>query len=459
MVNVNVCMTPFYVPGNLAEALKAFNRKSVGGMLTLPRGFGKSLKVTTRHLGYPARKPLFDIANTPARRTFFSCDELGGRVSVEQYFQKSMLGSSFINSIYLWGFLLIEYNITLKHPSDLPVVNVGNGTRPNYVPAELCEIESGQAFRGKLGDRETANMIRHACNPPGNNADAIVNQGLDKLAFTPETLTAPVNGFGITISLEMAVIPARELPPPLPAYRSGKPNVRDGSWNILDVKFQRGVTVTSWWVLVVRDGEGPFSGPNDPVLSGLVMGFAAKCTRSGMTMPAGKPRLLSTSLPPANVDPSRTRAIDVIRQAIKTELSNGGKPSFMLVLLSGRDNYIYPGIKRLGDVELGVHTVHMLLLSALKDPAKQDQYFSNVALKVNTKLGGINHILDPASMKWLTAKKTMVVGMDVTHPGPSSKFGTPSIATIVASVDDSFVQYPASMRIQEGKKEVCQSYL
>ena len=57
-------------------------------------------------------------------------------------------------------------------------------------------------------------------------------------------------------------------------------------------------------------------------------------------------------------------------------------------------------------------------------------------------------------MRWLTKKKTMMVGIDVTHPGPGSREGTPSIAAVVASVDDSFVQFPASLRIQASKKEV-----
>lgn len=51
----------------------------------------------------------------------------------------------------------------------------------------------------------------------------------------------------------------------------------------------------------------------------------------------------------------------------------------------------------------------------------------------------------------------MLVGIDVTHAGPGSKAGTPSIAAVVASIDDAFVQFPASLRIQQSheNKEVC----
>lgn len=125
--------------------------------------------------------------------------------------------------------------------------------------------------------------------------------------------------------------------------------------------------------------------------------------------------------------------------------------------------------KKIGDTELGIHTLCMQLQKALGDPRKQDQYFSNVALKLNTKLGGVNHQvcnfschinntrllthpewfqLDERAMKWLKKKPTMMVGIDVTHAGPTSRIGTPSIAAVVANIDDSFVQFPASMRIQ-----------
>jgi len=250
----------------------------------------------------------------------------------------------------------------------------------------------------------------------------------------------------------MAVVPGREIPPPHLSYREGRPpNVHNGAWNILDVKFHRGAEIRNWSVLVVRDGGSAFNGPQDPRLLGLVQGFAQKMQKSGMIVPSGLPSLLAVTLTPFEQDPGRIRSLNNIRGVLQEHVQKlKGKPAFVLVLLSQRDNFIYPGIKRIGDVELGIQTVHILISKVVdKEPNKQDQYFSNVALKVNTKLGGINHKLDDAAMRWLRKKPTMMVGIDVTHRGPGSKAGTPSIAAVVASVDSDFVQFPASLRLQQ----------
>ncbi|KAF9074291.1 Piwi domain-containing protein [Rhodocollybia butyracea] len=430
MVNVNACMTAFIDPGNLADKLMEFSRNSRGAMPSLPRELVKKVKVTTTHLGYKRRYTIQHVASTTARNTTFDSDKYGKKTSIEQYFLK-------------------EYNIKLKHATDLPVIDVGVKKR-TYLPAEICVIEAGQPFRGKLSEQQVTRMIQVACNPPAVNANAIVNNGFSALGLLPPT--SPSDAFGIEISNEMTVCSRSRDTPPRLSYREGRPpNVNNGAWNILDVKFHRGAQIQNWSVLVVRDGPSAFSGPDDPRLSGLVEGFAEKMRKSGMSVPRSRPSLLTVALDHVNEDPGRIRSLNKIREVLKTHLGIlKGKPAFVLVLLSQRDSFIYPGIKRIGDVELGIQTVHMLTSKIVdKEPNKQDQYFSNVALKVNTKLGGINHKLDDNAMRWLRKKTTMMVGIDVTHRGPGSKAGTPSIAAVVASVDNDFVQYPASLRLQQ----------
>jgi hypothetical protein len=79
-------MTAFVEPGNLADALLEFAGNSRGAMPSLPSSM-KKIKIRTLHLGH--KKAIFKVGTTSARITKFSCEELGGMVSVEQYFLKS----------------------------------------------------------------------------------------------------------------------------------------------------------------------------------------------------------------------------------------------------------------------------------------------------------------------------------------------------------------------------------
>ncbi|EIW78043.1 Piwi-domain-containing protein [Coniophora puteana RWD-64-598 SS2] len=441
MINVNACMSAFYKPGKLSDAIMEFRRESRGG---IPARFTQRLSVTTTHLGYKQRKPVRRILSATARTYKFQCDEYGGgQISVEDYFKR-------------------KYKITLRNANDLPVVDISGPNSRNaiIVPAELCEIEPGQMY-GKLSDKETASMIRYACRRPIENATSIVNEGFPSLGFTPDTFGDPARAFGLSVVGDMATVPGRELPPPKLSYSGGKPLfAKNGAWNILEVKFHKGADVRSWWVLVVNDQRPVFQGPNDQALTAIWRGFGEKLRKSGVRLQTSPTLIATDQLPPPGSDPGRARAMSMIENKIQSNISKSGKPTYILVLLSGVDKFIYPGIKRLCDVQLGVHTMHMLTDKVLRgwpeDMNKQDQYFSNVALKLNAKLGGVNHLLDAESMRWLTEQKRriMIVGMDVTHPSPGSMAGTPSIAAVVANVDEQFVQFPASMRIQQSKKEM-----
>jgi eukaryotic translation initiation factor 2C len=71
---------------------------------------------------------------------------------------------------------------------------------------------------------------------------------------------------------------------------------------------------------------------------------------------------------------------------------------------------------------------------------------TNIMMKINLKLGGINHIVQPVADR--LRKDTMVLGADLIHPGTGAYPGTPSIAAIVGSVDDHAGMCLGSMRLQ-----------
>ncbi|KAL0948418.1 hypothetical protein HGRIS_010999 [Hohenbuehelia grisea] len=428
MVNVNVCTTAFYTPGNLADAMMSFRNSSFGAR---PNVFVKGVRIKTAHLGY--RKTVKSLSNKTARTYSFDCAEFGGQITVEKYFQK-------------------KYQIKLQHP-DMPLVDVG-GQKSNLLPPEVCEILPDQPFKGKLTDEHTAAMITIACKPPNVNGAAIVGPGLDNLGYRPNSGAQTLNAFGVSIGNEMTIVPGRILPAPGVQYGQGKPEVDErASWNLRNVKFAKGGTLANWAVMLIRDGgRDEFQGVDDPELRSVVMGFADMCRKSGVTVNPKPPAFLEVPVPSKNPqDPVRGNAIGTIQKTLKTSLKS--PPSLILVILSNGDKHIYSGIKHLCDSHLDVSTVCVHAAKIRKEKG-QVQYFANVALKVNIKMGGVNHALDPASMAWLRQKPTMLVGIDVTHPGPGSVKGTPSIAAVVASVDELYGQYPASMEIQESKKEM-----
>ena len=343
---------------------------------------------------------------------------------------------------------LIEYNITLQYP-EIPLIDISppGSKKPTLLPAEVCQILPGQAFKGKLSDEHTAQMILHACKPPNVNARSIVGPGLENLGFKSNSDT--LRRFDIDISDKMAVIPGRILAAPSVMYATRAQEVdHRASWNLRNVKFSVGASLDKWSVLVIKDGNrNDFQGVDDTEMQSVVKGFIDMCNKSGMRI-SGKPNYMVAQLPrKTNEDPTRKSAIATIRNAV----TSGSRVDLIFVLLSNGDKHIYSGIKHLCDVFLDVHTV---CVHTEKIRKGQLQYYANVALKFNAKRGGINHGLDANSMQWLRQQPTMLVGMDVTHPGPGSAKGTPSIAAVVASVDDNFAQYPASLQIQETKKEV-----
>ncbi|KAH9038041.1 Piwi-domain-containing protein [Lactarius deliciosus] len=431
MVNVNVCMAAFYEPGKLSDALHAFRSRSRGA---IPQDFLAKVKVSTNYRGYKCVRAISRILDVSAKKQKFSLQENGRKVTVEEYFSKT-------------------YGIKLKEADTLPLIDIGNSGKPVYVPAELCTIERGEPFFGRLGRNETTSMLRYASRKPAMNAQLIVERGLPRLGYTP---TTPVlDAFGVHVSGEMSVIPARELPPPKVTYAKGSPRVEGGSWNLRDVKFHRGSKAPNWTVLVVRDGvkELSFGGTKDPRLLTFLDAFANKCKSNGMDLALKPSSILETDdLSIIEDQKRRPAAVARISRAIE-RFGNMKNISFVLVLLQKQDDFLYPGIKRLCAVDFGVHSQCLWLKKAL-DERGREQYLANVALKLNTKLGGINHLLGQEAMGWLREKPTMLVGIDVTHPSPKSASGTPSIVGVVASIDNDFVQFPASLRLQKSKREV-----
>ena len=80
---------------------------------------------------------------------------------------------------------------------------------------------------------------------------------------------------------------------------------------------------------------------------------------------------------------------------------------------------------------------------------------SNLALKVNAKLGGVSNGIKAApgaaAIAGVSEKPTMLFGADVTHPAPGSS--ARSVAGVVGSLDGFGGRFAARLSAQPGGKE------
>ena len=244
------------------------------------------------------------------------------------------------------------------------------------------------------------------------------------------------DNFGVSIAQQLLTVPARVLQSPVVSYAGNKTaNVRSGGWNLAGVRFNTGGRLMKWSALAVTIGR---QATFDPFVT-PVHEFHQALQTNGIQVE--KPW-------PGQAIQLRDSEDDAIVARLKAAAE---RLDLVLVILPEKDTTLYKKIKHAGDVVAGIHTV---CVTAQKFGRCQPQYFANVALKFNLKLGGQNQIVEGKRLGFISADKTMVVGIDVTHPSPGSAPNTPSVSAMVASINKSLGQWPAELRIQKSRQEM-----
>jgi eukaryotic translation initiation factor 2C len=334
------------------------------------------------------------------------------------------------------------YQMVLRR-TDLPVINVGSKTYPVYLPAEVCEIRPGQPCNSKLSPSQTAQMIGFAVRPPYMNAQSITdpsNQGgVGLLGFTGNTT---LNQFGVRINPELMTVLGRILNSPSIKYQQKTMVPRFASWNLQDVKFLSRTALQRWTWVVLNSSRRPID-TSSPVFRGAMDGFCQVLTASGVQCSPPVPGI-STVL-------DRISQVGEIFNRLKGPTPGSApKFQFILVILPEKSTEIYNEVKWYADTQVGIHCLCVTANNFMKASA---QLNANLALKINLKLGGSNHAVTDLGL--ISQNKTMVVGIDVTHPSPGSTDSAPSVASMVASTDGTMTQFPAAISIQsEARKEM-----
>ncbi|KAI9780847.1 MAG: hypothetical protein M1839_006474 [Geoglossum umbratile] len=338
------------------------------------------------------------------------------------------------------------HNKTIKN-IDLPVVNVGNRQNPSYLPAEVCIVVTGQPSNTKLSPGQTAGMIEFAVRKAAQNARSITTNGASVLGVRPQ-LNATLQNFNLSVTPRLIAVPGRVLMGPAVQYKGPRnANTQFGSWNMRDIQFTRGTNVPSWTYLsiIFRSQNDAWYGDYNR-LKATIDDF--RRTLSGTGVAGADPFLPGLSVQVSQDGSDHDAVID---DALGRLVKHERNLKLLLVILPKPITGLYNRVKFVGDVKLGIHTICVVGSKFAKNNV---QYFANVALKFNLKLGGVNQSLEPSKLGIISEGKTMVVGIDVTHPSPGSASTAPSVAGIVASIDARLGQWPADIRIQASRQEM-----
>ena len=206
--------------------------------------------------------------------------------------------------------------------------------------------------------------------------------------------------------------------------------VAQSKWNLLGMKFTEAADLGNWGCLNLHYGQRPQQCHDD-----CVKGLVNELKNCGITTPTPRTKHFnkeSTSL-------------------WQTWVRNCGY-SLLLVVIPKKDALLYNQVKKFGDIEVGIPTV-CVTGQRNKFYGNTASYNANVALKMNIKRGGINHVLREGQLGFISEGKTMVVGIDVTHPSPGSGSNATSVAAMVASSDTELAQWPAQIRINPARQE------
>lgn len=410
---INLAAKAFYTAGSVIDTASDILGRDVTKLVKLDNWQIKSLTETLKGLKVKVthqrnRRPytIKTVITESARD--MKQDIKGKKISIADYFSN-------------------QYR-KLNYPQ-LPLLQMQSNNK-TYMPMEVCEIVPGQPKVGKLSGDLTSKMIKSTAVPPQQRKDNILSHAHTANNFSKMYMDA----FGLFMELKMVNVDGRIIAAPQLSYggnvqdksRIARPDNK-GVWRIEDGKqFYKYVTIKKWVVVSFADRLR-----NEDIAKycDFLLKSARKC---GMKIDPPCPPIICSR----NV---------TTEQAIKKVKQLGA--DFAIVVLNRRDNHhSYDEVKFLADFK------YNLVTQCMEDKTLfriNDQITTNVCLKINVKLGGINHILlhTPTAFK----EPVIVLGIDAIHWARG--YGYPSILSVVGSLNPTASRYALICDLQKNEKQ------
>uniref|UniRef100_A0A8C5RFZ6 Argonaute RISC catalytic component 2 n=1 Tax=Laticauda laticaudata TaxID=8630 RepID=A0A8C5RFZ6_LATLA len=322
----------------------------------------KGLKVEITHCGQMKRKyRVCNVTRRPASHQTFPLQQESGQTvecTVAQYFKD-------------------RHKLVLRYPH-LPCLQVGQEQKHTYLPLEVCNIVAGQRCIKKLTDNQTSTMIRATARSAPDRQEEI-----SKLMRSASFNTDPfVREFGIMVKDEMTDVTGRVLQPPSILYGGRNKAIAtpvQGVWDMRNKQFHTGIEIKVWAIACFA----PQRQCTEVHLKTFTEQLRKISRDAGMPI-QGQPCFCKYAQGADSVEP--------MFRHLKNTYSG---LQLVVVILPGKTP-VYAEVKRVGDTVLGMATQCVQMKNVQRTTP---QTLSNLCLKINVKLGGVNNILLPQGRK------------------------------------------------------------
>ncbi|XP_059625065.1 protein argonaute 4-like isoform X1 [Cornus florida] len=426
-LNIDVSTTMIIQPGPVVDFLIA--NQNVKDPFSIDWAKAKRTLKNLRVKTNPSNTEykITGLSEMPCKEQMFSLKQKSGKDEVGETIE-----------VTVYDYFVNHRHIALRYSADLPCINVGKPKRPTYFPLELCSLVSLQRYTKALSTLQRASLVEKSRQKPQERM-RVLSEALKINNYDEEPM---LSSCGISISTNFTQVEGRILSAPRLKVGNGEDFFpRNGRWNFNNKKLVNPTKIERW----------------------AVVNFSARCDIRGLVsnlIKCGEMKGISID-PPFDVfeeNPQCRRAPPLVRvekmfEEIQSRLP--GAPQFLLCLLPERKNSdLYGPWKRKNLAELGIVT------QCIAPTRVNDQYITNVLLKINAKLGGLNSLLaveHSPSIPLVSKAPTIILGMDVSHGSPGQS-DVPSIAAVVSSRHWPLIsRYRASVRTQSPKVEMIDS--
>lgn len=428
-LNIDVSTTMIVQPGPVVDFLIA--NQNVRDPYSIDWAKAKRMLKNLRIKASPSNQEykITGLSEKPCKEQLFSLKQKNG---------KDGDGEVQTVEVTVYDYFVNYRHIDLRYSGDMPCINVGKPKRPTYIPLELCSLVSLQRYTKALSNLQRASLVEKSRQKPQERM-RVLTDALKTSNYGAEQM---LRSCGVSINTSFTQVEGRVLSAPRLKVGNGEDFFpRNGRWNFNNKKLVDPTKIERW----------------------AVVNFSARCdirslVRDLIKCGEMKGILIDQPFDVFEESPQCRRLPPVVRvekmfEDIQSKLP--GAPQFLLCLLPERKNSdLYGPWKKKNLAEFGIVT------QCIAPMRVNDQYLTNVLLKINAKLGGLNSMLaveQSPSIPMISKAPTLILGMDVSHGSPGQS-DIPSIAAVVSSRHWPLIsRYRASVRTQSPKVEMIDS--